>query len=580
MRTNVDAIAGASSMIATIALIELIGYVVLLLWGMRMVQSGVVRAFGSNLRRVLGRTLRNRFAAIGAGLLVTTLLQSSTATAMMTTSLAADGVLALVPALAVMLGANIGTALIVKALSFDVSWVSPLLLIAGYVAFRRGRRGVIHDLGRVGIGLGLMLLALHQLVLTIQPVETAPVLGELLGALTREPLLDLAVAAALTWAAHSSIAIMLVLVSLASGNVITPVAAIALVLGANLGGAIPPVLEATNADPASRRLPIGNLAFRAVGCLVALPFAHPIAEILWQFNPNPAESVVDFHIAFNLVLAVVFVGLLGPTARLLTRALPDRQKKADPAQPLYLEDTVLDMPYLALTNASREALRMADLVEAMLRQLLKAVTGNDQEAVKQLARDGKALDRLQEALKAYLTQLGTDALSEIDARRHAHVLDFVVNLGHAGDIIERSLADTAARKAKRNLVLTKDDEADLNAFHNRVLDDLRLANSTFMTEDPRSARHLLDAKRQLNAMERATGRRHLARLEARQPGELETSTLHLALLRDLRRVNSHVSAIAYDVLDQPDPLDTRDELTADAIGQIADGRGGLIGDGT
>lgn len=567
-------------MIATIALIELIGYVVLLLWGMRMVQSGVVRAFGSNLRRVLGRTLRNRFAAIGAGLLVTTLLQSSTATAMMTTSLAADGVLALVPALAVMLGANIGTALIVKALSFDVSWVSPLLLIAGYVAFRRGRRGVIHDLGRVGIGLGLMLLALHQLVLTIQPVETAPVLGELLGALTREPLLDLAVAAALTWAAHSSIAIMLVLVSLASGNVITPVAAIALVLGANLGGAIPPVLEATNADPASRRLPIGNLAFRAVGCLVALPFAHPIAEILWQFNPNPAESVVDFHIAFNLVLAVVFVGLLGPTARLLTRALPDRQKKADPAQPLYLEDTVLDMPYLALTNASREALRMADLVEAMLRQLLKAVTGNDQEAVKQLARDGKALDRLQEALKAYLTQLGTDALSEIDARRHAHVLDFVVNLGHAGDIIERSLADTAARKAKRNLVLTKDDEADLNAFHNRVLDDLRLANSTFMTEDPRSARHLLDAKRQLNAMERATGRRHLARLEARQPGELETSTLHLALLRDLRRVNSHVSAIAYDVLDQPDPLDTRDELTADAIGQIADGRGGLIGDGT
>jgi phosphate:Na+ symporter len=580
MRTNVDAIAGASSMIATIALIELIGYVVLLLWGMRMVQSGVVRAFGSNLRRVLGRTLRNRFAAIGAGLAVTALLQSSTATAMMTTSLAADGVLALVPALAVMLGANIGTALIVKALSFDVSWVSPLLLIAGYVAFRRGRRGVIHDLGRVGIGLGLMLLALHQLVLTIQPVETAPVLGELLGALTREPLLDLAVAAALTWAAHSSIAIMLVLVSLASGNVITPVAAIALVLDANLGGAIPPVLEASNADPASRRLPIGNLAFRAVGCLVALPFAHPIAEILWQFNPNPAESVVDFHIAFNLVLAVVFVGLLGPTARLLTRALPDRQKKADPAQPLYLEDTVLDMPYLALTNASREALRMADLVEAMLRQLLKAVTGNDQEAVKQLARDGKALDRLQEALKAYLTQLGTDALSEIDARRHAHVLDFVVNLGHAGDIIERSLADTAARKAKRNLVLTKDDEADLNAFHNRVLDDLRLANSTFMTEDPRSARHLLDAKRQLNAMERATGRRHLARLEARQPGELETSTLHLALLRDLRRVNSHVSAIAYDVLDQPDPLDTRDELTADAIGQIADGRGGLIGDGT
>jgi len=204
----------------------------------------------------------------------------------MTTSLAAEGMLALSPALAVMLGANIGTALIVKVLSFDVSWVAPLLLIAGYVAFWRGRRGIAHDLGRVGIGLGLMLLALHQLVATIEPVQTAPVLGALLGALTREPLLDLAFAALLTWAAHSSVAVMLLLASLAGANVITPVAAIALVLGANLGGTIPPVLEATTADPGSRRLPVGNLAFRALGCVAVLPFAHPIAEALWRFTPE------------------------------------------------------------------------------------------------------------------------------------------------------------------------------------------------------------------------------------------------------------------------------------------------------
>jgi phosphate:Na+ symporter len=559
-------------MIATIALVELIGYVILLLWGMHMVQSGIVRAFGSDLRRVIGRTLRNRFAAVGAGLLVTALLQSSTATAMMTTSLAADGMVALVPALAVMLGANIGTALIVKALSFDVSWVAPLLLIAGYVAFRRGRKGMIHDLGRVGIGLGLMLLGLHQLVLTIQPIETAPVLRAILGALTREPLLDVLFAALLTWAAHSSVAVMLLLVSLAAGNVITPVAAIALVLGANLGGAIPPVLEAPSTEPASRRLPIGNLAFRMMGCIVVLPFAHPIAEALWQISPDPAAAVVNFHIAFNLTLAVVFVGLLDPAARTLERAMPERQKKTeDTAQPLYLEESVLDTPYLALTNASREALRMADLVDAMLRRLLQAVTGNDPEALRELGRIGKALDRLQEALKAYLTQLGTDGLSDVDARRHGHVLDFAVNLGHAGGIIERSLADTAARKAKRGLVLTKGDEADLRDFHGRVLEDLKLAAATFMTEDSRSAQKLLDAKRQLNAMERATGRRHLTRLEAHQPGGLESSTLHLAVLRDLRRVNSHVSSIAYDVLGLEDSQEARDEPAAGPAVQIADG---------
>lgn len=557
-------------MIATIALIELVGFVILLLWGMHMVQSGVVRAFGSDLRRVIGRTLRNRFAAIGAGLVVTALLQSSTATAMMTTSLAADGMLALVPALAVMLGANIGTALIVKVLSFDVSWVSPLLLIAGYVAFRHGRKGTVHDIGRVGIGLGLMLLGLHQLVLTIQPIQTAPVLGEILRVLTQEPLLDLALAAVLTWAAHSSVAIILLLASLAAGNVITPVAGIALVLGANLGSAIPPVLEAPRADPASRRLPVGNLAFRAIGCALALPFAQPIAKAMWLITPNGAAAVVNFHIAFNLTLAIVFIGLLDAAARLLTRAMPERRHKAeDAAQPLYLDELVLDTPYLALTNASREALRMADLVDAMLRRLLQAVTGNDPEAIKELTRVGKALDRLQEALKAYLTQLGTDGLSEADAQRYAHVLDFAVNLGHAGDIIERSLASAAARKAKRALVLTKEDEADLRAFHGRVLEDLRLAASTFMTEDPRSAQTLLDAKRQLNAIERATGRRHLNRLEARAPGGLEASTLHLAMLRDLRRVNSRVSAIAYDVLGMADPLENQGEPPSDAAEQTA-----------
>jgi len=393
-------------MIATIALVQLVGYVVLLLWGMHMVQSGIVRAFGSGLRRAIGRTLRNRFAAVGAGLAVTALLQSSTATAMMTTSLAANGVIALVPALAVMLGANIGTALIVKALSFDVSWVAPLLLTAGYVAFRRDRKGMVRDLGRVGIGLGLMLLALHQLAVTIQPVQTAPVLGALL-----------------TWAAHSSVAVMLLLASLAAGNVITPIAAIALVLGANLGGVIPPVLEAPSVDPASRRLPIGNLAFRALGCLVALPFAQPIAEALWQLDPDPAASVVNFHIVFNLILAVVFFGLLDPAARLLARLMPEQPRNTEnAAQPLYLDAAVLDTPYLALTNASREVLRMADLIDVMLSKLLQAVIGNHPEPLKELVHTGKALDRLLEALKAYLTQLGADSLSEADAQRHGHVL--------------------------------------------------------------------------------------------------------------------------------------------------------------
>jgi phosphate:Na+ symporter len=236
-------------------LIELMGNVVLLLWGARMVQTGIVRAFGSDLRRVLGKGLSNRFLALLAGLGVTALVQSSTATALMVTSFAAGGLVALVPALAVMLGANVGTALIVRALTFDVSWLSPILLTVGYIAFKRGgsaaRKGRVQNVGRVFMGLGLMLLALRLLVEAMQPAESAPLLHDLLGALTAEPLLDVILAGALTFAAHSSVAVMLMIVPLAASGAVTPVAAFALVLGANLGSTIPPVLAAGE-DPAAR----------------------------------------------------------------------------------------------------------------------------------------------------------------------------------------------------------------------------------------------------------------------------------------------------------------------------------------
>lgn len=541
-------------MSVTRLLIELIGHVVLLLWGARMVQTGIVRAFGSDLRRLLGRGLANRFVALVAGLAVTALLQSSTATALMVTSFAAGGVVALVPGLAVMLGANIGTALIVKAFTFDVSWASSILLTLGYVAFKRGGReggkqARLQNVGRVGMGLGLMLLALRLLVEAMQPAEAAPVLRALLAALTAEPVLDIILAGALTFAAHSSVAVMLMIVPLAAAGVVTPVAAFALVLGANLGSTLPPVLAA-GGDPAARRLPVGNFAFRAIGCLVALPFLPVLAEGFAGLTPFPGDQAVDFHIAFNLALAAALVLVLDPAARLLTRLLPAAPVADDPARPLYLAEGALETPYLALSNAAREVLRMGDRLETMLRRVIEGIAGNDRGAIEEAVRLGKALDRLQDAVVTYLTRVAAEEMAGHDAKRLREILDFAVNLGHAGNIVARNLAELGRRKAKRQLSLGGADQADLVGFHAAVLGGLRLALSTFMAEDPRGARELVDAKRRLSERERAATRDHLARLVPGEPDAMEASALHLAALRDLKRINSHLSAIGYAVLEQ------------------------------
>ncbi len=292
------------------------------------------------------------------------------------------------------------------------------------------------------------------------------------------------------------------------------------------------------------------MVFRALGCVIALPLLHPAADLLAQITPFPGAQAVDFHILFNCLLALVLFGLLDPAAALLVRLLPPVARPDDPGRPLYLDAEALETPYLALANAAREVLRMGDLVEAMLRRFLDGLTADDRGPSEALGRLGRELDRLQDAVKAYLSRIAADDMAETDARRLQEMQDFAVNLGHAGDIVERSLAELSRGRGKRRLSVDAADRSDLVAFHGRVIDDLRLALSTFMAEDLRGARQLLDAKRQLGELERSFTREHLARLTPAAPGALGASALHLAALRDLKRVNSHLSAIGYSVLAQ------------------------------
>jgi phosphate:Na+ symporter len=332
-----------AEMNTTLTLIDLAGAVALLIWGVHMVQTGVTRAFGPQLRRSLGYAFANRMKAFLAGLGVTAILQSSTATGLMVTTFAAGGLVDLVPALAVMLGANVGTTLIVQALSFDVSRVSFLFILIGVMMFRRSGVTRTRDLGRVGIGLGLMLIALHHLLAMITPYEDAPSLRVLLGAITTDPLIDILLAAGLTWAAHSSVAVVLLIVAFAAQGIIPPHAAFALVLGANLGTAINPLIESgVSGDPAAKRLPIGNLINRVVGCAMGLAVLNWVGPKLVAIEPDAGRAVADFHTAFNIVLALLFFPVLRPFAKLLMKLLPARVDPADPSRPMYLDGAARD----------------------------------------------------------------------------------------------------------------------------------------------------------------------------------------------------------------------------------------------
>jgi phosphate:Na+ symporter len=541
-------------MSATHLLINIAGEIALLLWGIHMVQSGVMRVYGTDLRRLLGRGLSTRFHAFIAGLGVTAALQSSTATALMTMSFAGAGAVDLTTALAVMLGANVGTTLIVQLLSFDITLVFPVLIAIGVFTFRRGQGTRFQDLGRVGIGLGLMLLSLHLLAEAIAPGEHSAAVANLLASLTQEPLLNVLVAAALTWAAHSSVVVVLAVISLASAGLLGAEASLAMVIGANIGSAINPVLEGPGRDPVKLRLPIGNLVTRLVGAALALPFLTEIAGFMLMVEPGAGRLAANFHTAFNLVLAAIFIGLLPLVAKLLVRLLPAGPAAVDPAQPVYLDPAAVQSPAIALANAAREALRIADVVEKMLAATQRTMHGDDRHLLAETSRMDDVVDRLHEALQRYISEIARVGLSEGDSRRLSEVQSFAINLEHIGDIIDKNITELAAKRLRLKLSLSPEGLSEIDAMYAQLLEHLRLAVAVFMSNDLDAARRLVAEKERFRDLEKSSTEKHFARVREGRKASIETSGLHLDVVRDLKRIDAHLAATAYPLLERAGTL--------------------------
>ncbi|MFM7347146.1 MAG: Na/Pi cotransporter family protein [Tagaea sp.] len=530
-------------------MIHLAGGVALLLWGLRMVRTGAMRAFGGDLRKILSGALSNRFSAFACGLGVTAVLQSSTATALMTASFASRGLVTTSVALAVVLGADVGTAMVAQLLSLDLSWLSPVLLALGVFAFLSNLPTRWRDLGRACVGLGLMLLALKLIVEATHPLRDSVVVHEVLGALAGERLLAVLLMAALTWLVHSSLAMVLLAISLADAGLLPPSLALACVLGANLGGALPALVATWHGEAGARRVTIGNLIFRATGVALALPFLTTILAYLPLLDADMGRQIANFHAGFNLALAILFLPLVGLVAGRLDKWIAERDSPDVPGTPRYLEEAALESPALALSAASREALRMGDELKAMLDDTLTAFRTDDRKIAEAVGDRDDAIDRLCEEVKTYLLRIPHDSLSDADARRSMEILQYVTNLEHAGDIVEKNLIELAIKKIKNRVNFSEEGFAEIAALHADLLETLRLSLAVFMNGDVAMARRMMAEKVEFRERERAAAQTHLERLRGRNPDTIETSSLHLDVLRDLKRIHSHLVSVAYPILE-------------------------------
>jgi phosphate:Na+ symporter len=544
-------------------LVSILSGIALLVWGTHIVRSGVLRVLGGSLRRVLAHSVANRFTAFFAGLGVTGLVQSSTATALITGSFVGQNLMALAPALAIMLGADVGTSLVVQLFSLNLSWLSPLLIGVG-VLFHLSRKATrAGQVGRIAIGLGLIILALQIILQAARPLTGADGVKVIFGSISGDPLLDMLIGALFTMLAWSSLATVLLTAAFVGSGLIGIQVGLFLVIGANLGSGILAVLATSAAGPASRRLALGNLVFKLVGCVLIVPVLGWMQSLLTALDPDPQRLIVNFHTAFNLLLGATLIWFTAPVARLTEQLLPDDPQKDQRVIPRHLDAAALETPAIATSNAAREVLRIGDIIETMMAGLLTVIRTNDAQLARQIRRMDDDVDGLYTSIKLYLTQIGREALDERDARRWADIISFTINMEHVGDIIERILDELVAKKIAHRLEFSEAGMAEIADMHARLVANLRLGMNVFLNADLKSAQRLLATKVEFRRLERQYYDTHLARLAGLTVQSIETSSLHLDIVNDFKRINSHICSVAYPILEQAgalQPTRLRDEF--------------------
>ncbi len=535
-----------------LVILNLAGGVALLLWAVRMVRTGVERAYGPALERML-KGARGGLSRVAIGMMAAMLMQSGSAVAVLSAGFVASGVVAVGAALALVLGADLGSALIVLVLSLDLAWLMPILFLTGGWMFLNGRSREVRQGGRILVGIGLVLVSLQLIALATEPLRQSEVLPAVIRYLSADRVACFLLGAICAFAFHSSIATLLLVASMVAQQILSVEPAIAIVLGANFGGALVPVALTRTAAPAARRVPIGNLLFRAVGSVSALAVLGLLVSVADLLAMPAAQKVVLAHVAFNLVIVAVFLPLVDVVKPLL-QAIMREPKQSTPngdlraARVSQLDRSVLHTPRLALASTTRELLHAGEVVEMMLRPLMELFEEGTKEQIKEMRFLTVEASLVHSDIKDYLVELNRGAMDSVDAHRSMELANFSINLQHAGDVVATNLLKLIDEMRANRLSFSDEGRLELQEQHALLMANLQLALNVLVSGDRESARDLIAEKDRMRELELCSQDSHLKRLQDGSVRSAETSKFHLESIRALRQINSLLASVAYPIL--------------------------------
>ena len=531
-------------------LLALFGGLALLLYGMQLIGEGLQRVAGGHLRHLLTSATRTRMNAVASGALVTAIIQSSSATTVMLIGFVSAGLVTFRQSLGVILGADIGTTFTVQLLAFKVQELSLLLVGVGFAMAFFARRGLVKNLGQVILGFGFIFLGMKVMNDGLAPLAENELTRQVLVALADNRFLALLVGAVLSAGMASSAATIGLMLSLGHQGLLPLSAAIPVVLGANIGTCATALAASLRSSSDARRVAVAHIAFKVLGVALVFPFISPLTTVVAQTAGDVARQIANAHTFFNVAISALFLPFAPWAARVITAMVPEEERGDNPYRTRYLDDRFLDQPALAIGQAMREALRMGDVAQSMLRDAMVVLRTDNQELLEDVERRDDQLDYLEREIKLFIARLGRETMTPDMAQKEIALISFIGNLENIGDIIDKNLMELARKKLYQGRRFSEAGEAELIEFHSLVSKNLERAIAGFAANDRSLAQEVLDQRPVVRQRERELRDSHLARLRRGLAESLETSEIHLDVLTNLKRISSHITALVFPILEE------------------------------
>lgn len=530
-------------------LVQLMGATMLLLYAVRMVRTGIERAFGPSFKQAL-TSRQNRFGSALAGLVLAIVLQSSAAVALLVAGFSGAGAVTFGAGLSIVLGADLGSALLIQVFSFDLSWLIPVLLALGGGLFVKTEKRSLKQAGRIILGIAFILISLRFLRETMDPIRDSAFLPAIADYLVQDYITAFIVGCLLAFAMHSSVAVILMCVTMVSIQAIPVIAGVSLVLGANLGSALIPVWLTRSMGNNARRVPLANLMVRGSGAIAALFLVNETPVLAYLGSIESAQTLINTHILYNTVLlsAMLLAYRMEP---LFTALLPDSQQAVEDSSPLYrsaLDDGVLNRPHLAIANLRREVLRMVQIVETMMQPVMGLYQKYDEDIAAHMQDADTHVNFALDEVRRYGAALQAGKLDKADAKRVRELTEYAIAVETAGDIVVKRLLPLIKEKKDKGIRFSENGAKEIVRMHTHAMANVQLASNLLVSDDLESARLMLEEKQEMTRLERKSRKRHLKRLTEGVQISFDSSDIHLETVGGIRDFNSHMSSAAYPLL--------------------------------